>query len=75
MNRLQPVEIMLRGIKEVQLFLLANPYKDYALIEPNLISYDLVKLTKKVECVQRAFKNGTNALHSSGENWLNYQHT
>ena len=28
MNRMQPVEVMLRGIEEVQIFLLANPDKD-----------------------------------------------
>ena len=45
-NILQPVEVMLRGIKEVQLLPLANPYKDRTLTEPNLISYALIKLTK-----------------------------
>ena len=37
---------MLRGIEEVQLFLLANPDEDRALTEPNLISKALIKLTK-----------------------------
>ena len=43
---MQLVEVMLRGIKEVQLFLLANPDEDRALTEPNIISYALIKLTK-----------------------------
>ena len=37
---------MLRGIREVQIFLLANPDKYCALTEPNLISYALINLTK-----------------------------
>ena len=37
---------MLRGIKEVQLFLLSNPDKERTLTEPNIISYALIKLTK-----------------------------
>ena len=36
---------MLRVIKEVQLFLLANTDEDCTLTEPNLISYTLIKLT------------------------------
>ena len=39
-------EVMLRGIEEVQLLILANPDEDRALTEPNLISYALIKLTK-----------------------------
>ena len=46
MNIMKPVELMLKGIELVQLFLLANPDKDRALIEPNLINYALIKLTK-----------------------------
>ena len=45
-NRMQLVEVMLRGIEEVKLFLLAKPDKDRALTKPNLISYALIKLTK-----------------------------
>ena len=37
---------ILRGIKEVKIFLLDNPEEDRALTEPNLISYALIKLTK-----------------------------
>ena len=46
MNRMQPVEVMLRGIKDLRLFLLSIPDKDRVLTEPNLISYALIKLTK-----------------------------
>ena len=43
---MQPVEVMLRGIKDLRLFLLSIPDKDCVLTEPNLISYALIKLTK-----------------------------
>ena len=46
MNRMKLAEVMLRGIEEVQLLILANPDKDRALTKPNLISYALIKLTK-----------------------------
>ena len=46
MTRMQPVEFMLTGIKEVQLFLLSNLDKDRALTKPNLISYALIKIAK-----------------------------
>ena len=58
MNRMQAVEIMLRVIKEVKLFLLYNPAKERALTEPKLISYALIKLTN------------TRGMHAKGiEKW------
>ena len=45
MNRMKPVEVMLRVIEEVQLFLLSKPDKYIALTEPNPIIYALIKLT------------------------------
>ena len=46
MNQMQPVGVILRGIEEVQIFLLANPDKDRALTDPKLIRYALIKPTK-----------------------------
>ena len=46
MNRSQPIEVMLRGIEEVQIFLLANPEEDRQFLEPNLIGYALTKLSE-----------------------------
>ena len=37
MNRSHPIEVMLRGIEEVQIFLLAKPEEDRQIYEPNLI--------------------------------------
>ena len=38
--------MVLRVIKEAQLFILPNPDEEHVLTEPNLISYTLIKLTK-----------------------------
>ena len=46
MNRSHPIEVMLQGIEEVQIFLLTNPEEDRRLLEPNLIGYALIKLSK-----------------------------
>ena len=46
MNRSHPIEVMLRGIEEVQIFLPANPEEDRQLSEPNIIGYALIKLSK-----------------------------
>ena len=46
MNRSHPIEVMWRGIEEVQIFLLANPEEDRQLSEPNLIGYALIKISK-----------------------------
>ena len=56
MKQMQLVELMLRGIGEVQIFLLANPDKCCALSEPNLISYALIKLTKTASYAERGAK-------------------
>ena len=37
MNRNHPIEVILQGIKEVQIFLLANPEEERQLSETNLI--------------------------------------
>ena len=46
MNHSHPTEVMLQGIEEVQIFLLANPEEYRQLSEANLIGYALIKLSK-----------------------------
>ena len=46
MDRMQPIEVMLRGIEEVQMFLLASPDKGRRLSEVNLIDHALIKLSE-----------------------------
>ena len=46
MNRMEPVEVMVRVIEEVKLLLLANPDENHALTKTNLITYALIKITK-----------------------------
>jgi hypothetical protein len=46
MDRMQPIEVMLRGIEEVQMFLLASPDEGRQLSEVNLIDHALIKLSE-----------------------------
>ena len=46
MDRTLPVEVMIRDMEEVQLFLAANPDGQQELTEPNLIQYASIKLAK-----------------------------
>jgi hypothetical protein len=46
MDRMQPIEVMLRGIEEVQMFLLASPDEGRQLSEVNLSDHALIKLSK-----------------------------
>ena len=46
MNQLQLVEVIIRLIEEVHLFLLANSDKERTLTDPNLISCTLIKIKK-----------------------------
>ena len=45
MNRNDPIEVMLKGIEEVHLFLLASPGEGLQQIEVSLISHALIKLS------------------------------
>jgi hypothetical protein len=46
MDRNNPVEMMLRGIEEVQMFLLADAEENQEMTEVQLIKYGLIKLSK-----------------------------
>ena len=71
MNRMQPAEVILRVIEEVQLLPLANPDKDRTLIETNLISYALIKLTKPGVCMPKASRGGKRDHRRIGKNGPN----
>ena len=46
MDRNQPVEVMLRAMEEIQMFLMAHPDGDREMSDVNLISYGAIKLSK-----------------------------
>ena len=46
MDRNQPVEVMLKGMEEIQMFLMAHPDGDREMSDVNLISYGSIKLAK-----------------------------
>ena len=46
MDRNQPVEVMLKSMEEIQMFLMAHPDGDRELSDVNLISYGSIKLAK-----------------------------
>ena len=46
MDRNAPIEIMLRGIEDVQMFLLAHPEGEKEMLETQLIDYAMIKLSK-----------------------------
>ena len=68
MKRMQPVGVMLIGIGEVKLFLLANPDEESTLTEPNLISYALTILTKTGEFMPKASRSGKRGHRRIGKN-------
>lgn len=56
MDRTAPIEVMLRNVEEIQMFLLANPDEDRQQKETQLITYALIKMAntglyyKAIEC-------------------------
>ena len=65
MNVSHPIEVMLRGIEEVQTFLLTNPEEDSQLSEPNLIGYALTKLSKCGGMYEKALKRWSKVIRSN----------
>ena len=69
MNRNHPIEVMLRGIEEVQIFLLANHEEDRQLSEPNLIRYALIKLSKCGGMYAKALKRWNKVIPTNRKKW------
>ena len=46
MDRDMPIEVMLRSLEEVQMFLLASPEENRELKEVNMIDHALIKLSE-----------------------------
>ena len=42
----QLLEVMLRTTEEAQTFLMEHPYEDRKLSDANIISYDMIKISK-----------------------------
>ena len=53
---MEPVKEMLRGTEEVKIFLLANPEKEYAMIDQNIIIYALIKTNKNRGSVCKRYR-------------------
>ena len=68
MNCSHLIEVMLRGIEEVQIFLLANPEEDRQLSEPNLIGYALIKLSKCGGMYAKALERWNKVLPNTEQN-------
>ena len=68
MNRSHPIEVMLQGIEEVQIFLLANPEEDRQLSEPNLTGYALIKLSKCGGMYEKALERWNKVLPKNRKN-------
>ena len=52
MDRFQPLEVMLRGVEEVKLFLLSSPDEHQQLPDALMIRYVLIKLTNTGLCAK-----------------------
>ena len=69
MNPSHPIEVMLQGIEELQIFLLANPEEDRQLSEPNLIGYALIKLSKCGGMYAKALERWNKVIPNNRKKW------
>ena len=73
MNCSHPIEVMLWGIEEVQIFLLAKPEEDRQLSEPNLIGYALIKISKCGGMYAKALERWNKVLPKNRKKWATFR--
>ena len=69
MKRIHPIQVMLRGIEEVQIFLLANPEEYRQLSKPNLIKYALIKLSKCGGMYAKSLEQWNKVIPTNRKKW------
>jgi hypothetical protein len=73
MDRMQPIEVMLRGIEEVQMFLLASPEEGRQLSEVNLIDHALIKLSKTGGMYTKALESWNGRPPADRKTWAQFR--
>ena len=73
MDRMQPIEVMLRGIEEVQMFLLASPEEGRQLSEVNLIDHALIKLSETGGMYTKALESWNGRSPRECNMWAQFQ--
>ena len=71
MDRDLPVEVMIRDIKDLQRFLLANPADNTELTDVQLCTHGLIKISKNGDYMKTPLKGGTSRTGPSANNgWI-----
>jgi hypothetical protein len=73
MDRMQPIEVMLRGIEEVQMFLLASPDEGRQLSEINLIDHALIKLSETGGMYTKALEKWNGRTPQERKTWAQFR--
>ena len=73
MDRMQPIEVMLRSIEEVQMFLLASPDEGRQLSEVNLIDHALIKLSETGGMYAKALEKWNGRTPSERKTWAKFR--
>ena len=73
MDRNQPVEVMLRAMEEIQIFLMAHPEGDREMSEVNLISYGTIKLSKCGGLYTKAMERWQAKEQDDKKLWANFR--
>ena len=68
-----PIEVMLRSLEEVQMFLLASPEDNRELTEVNLIDHALIKLSETVGFNTKALEKWNGRLVADRRKWATFR--
>ena len=73
MDRNMPIKVMLKGIEDVQMFLLANEEEGREMTDTNLISYGLIKVAKTGGMYTKALERWHLKPANERTKWTNFR--
>ena len=73
MDRNMPIEVMLRSLEEVQMFLLASTEEHRELTEVNLIDHALIKLSETGGFYTKVLEKWNGRLVADQRKWANFR--
>ena len=73
MDRNMPIEVILRSLEEVQMFLLASPEENRELTEVNIINHTLIKLLETGGFYTKAVEIWNSRLVADRRKWVTFR--
>ena len=73
MDRDMPIEVILKSLEEVQMFLLASPEENRELTEVNMFDHALIKVSETVGFYTKALEKWNGRLVADQRKWATFR--